>query len=757
MSPAAFFSFGLLLARRRWLVLGLWTLALLLMLPLAPRVTSALQAGGFSARDLEATRASAVLSDLFGFSPAAVLVVFSSDTLAADDPRYRAAVDQALADVRTMPEVAQVVTPNDSPRQIAADRHTSYAVLSMRSLPEDFRVFLPELRRRLHPTVLETVLTGAPVFYSDIQEVTERDLRRAEMISLPFAALALVLVFGSLVAAAVPGVVGGTTVVVTLGLMVLLAQLTPLSIFALNLVTMLGLGLGIDYSLFLASRFREELRRTGDLAGAVAVAEATAGRAVLFSGLTVLLGLLALMTFDFMALRSIGLAGSLVVALSLLAALTLLPALLAALGPRIDALRVPWPTRAMGRVAAAEHRGFWARLAHVVMAHPWRVMLPVVALLVALGLPFLRVQFGAPDATILPPGVESRRAFDLLQQRFGAGEFSPILIVLQGDASPLRPDNIPPLLDYVRRLEADPRVERVDSALSLDPRLTVEQYQLLYRQPDRIGDGYARAMVQRTVRGNTLVLQVVSRYGQTDDRSKELVRQIRATPPPSGMRALVGGGTAGVLDYADRLYWDFPRALVLVLAATYVVLFLSFRSVLLPLKAIAMNTLSLLASYGALVVVFQEGALRGLLGIPALGFVEASLPIVMFCVLFGLSMDYEVFLLSRVREAYEASGDNAASVALGLERSGRIITSAALIIVLVSGSFVFADIALIKALGLGTAIAVLLDATVVRALLVPATMRLLGDWNWWLPGGERRRLARRGTGLRGEQGILPPS
>jgi RND superfamily putative drug exporter len=228
-----------------------------------------------------------------------------------------------------------------------------------------------------------------------------------------------------------------------------------------------------------------------------------------------------------------------------------------------------------------------------------------------------------------------------------------------------------------------------------------------------------------------------------DDRTKDLVRQIRATPPPAGMRVLVAGGTAGVVDYADQLFRDFPRALVLVLVATYVVLLLTFRSVLLPLKAIGINTLSLLASYGALVVVFQDGALAGTLGIRPLGFVEASLPIVMFCVLFGLSMDYEVFLLSRVREAYLHGRDNTASVALGLERSGGIITSAALIIVLVSGSFVFADIALIKALGLGTAIAVLLDATVVRALLVPATMRLLGDWNWWAPAW---LLGARGSG-----------
>jgi RND superfamily putative drug exporter len=269
--------------------------------------------------------------------------------------------------------------------------------------------------------------------------------------------------------------------------------------------------------------------------------------------------------------------------------------------------------------------------------------------------------------------------------------------------------------------------------VSLDPRITPQQYALIYADPNRISDGYAQVAAQATVRQDTVLATVVSRFGQTDDRSKELVRAIRATPPPSGLRLLVGGGTAGVIDYADRLYQQFPRAAVLIVLAIYLVLLRTFGSVVLPLKAVVMNALSIVASYGALVVIFQDGALSGLLHFQPLGYVEASLPIIMFCVLFGLSMDYEVFLLSRVQEAHLDGCDNATSVARGLERSGRIITSAAAIVVLVSFSFVAADIVLIKALGLGTAIAVFLDASLVRALLVPATMRLLGEWNWWAP------------------------
>src|SRR5919198_3705298 len=400
-----------------------------------------------------------------------------------------------------------------------------------------------------------------------------------------------------------------------------------------------------------------------------------------------------------------------------------------------DLLAIGPLAAAAARAGQAGQNGFWARLARLVMARPVVFLVPLLALLIGLGLPFLRVEFGAPDASILPTDVQSRRGFDLLRSHWGEGELSPMLLVFQTSdgSSALRPDHLPGLVDFIRRVQADPRVARVQSAISLDPRLSVQQYQLLYADAEHIGDLYARAAVQASVRGDVLVARVPSRYGQTDDRSKDLVRAMRATPAPPGVHLLVSGGTAGVVDYADRLYAQFPAAALFVVCAIYLVLLFTFRSVVIPAKAIVMNVLSILASYGALVVIFQEGALADVLHFRPLGFVEASLPILMFCVLFGLSMDYEVFLLSRIQEAHVRGADNPSSVARGLERSGRIITSAAAIVVLVSLSFVAADIVLIKALGLGTAIAVFLDATVVRALLVPATMRLLGDWNWWSP------------------------
>ncbi|HLZ30600.1 MAG TPA: MMPL family transporter [Chloroflexota bacterium] len=736
-------------------MLAIWGLVLVLALPIVPRVLRSLTAGGFTSPDLEAFRAGQLLADRFGSNPSSLFLVYDDPggALSATDPRFFDQVEQSLVDVRQLPFVERVVTAAANPRQVAPDGRAQYATLTLAAGADNVSEVVPGIERALHPTEsnLQVTLTGAPVFYQDIFDVTERDLRRAELLSIPAAAVALVLVFGSIVAGAVPGLVGGTAVAVTLAIMVLLSQVFELSIFSLNLATMLGLGLGIDYSLFVVSRFREESALGASVERAVAWSIATAGRAVLFSGATVMIGLLALLTFDITALRSMGIAGALVVGISILAALTLLPALLGMLGPRIDAFMIGPLAASNARIGnhrvgfggvrgANIDRGFWSRLARFVMARPVLVLVPLLALLIGLGLPFLRVEFGAPDASILPTDVQSRRGFDLLRTHWGDGELSPVLLVFQttDGSSPLQPDHIQALAEFMRRVQADPDVARTESVVSLDPRITPEQYALIYADPNRIADGYGQAAARATVRGDTLLADVTSRFGQTDKRAKDLVRAIRATPPPAGFRLLVGGGTAGVIDYADRLYDQFPRAAIVIVLAIYVVLLRTFGSVVIPIKAVAMNALSILASYGALVVIFQEGALADLLHFQPLGFVEASLPIVMFCVLFGLSMDYEVFLLSRIQEAHLDGADNATSVARGLERSGRIITSAAAIVVLVSLSFVAADIVLIKALGLGTAIAVFLDATVVRALLVPATMRLLGEWNWWAPGWLRR-------------------
>jgi RND superfamily putative drug exporter len=611
---------------------------------------------------------------------------------------------------------------------------------------------LPELERRIQKVPdLQSSIGGGPVFYGDIQAVSERDLRRAEILAFPFAIIALLFVFRSVVAALLPAAVGGFAVVVALAFIFVLGHFTELSIYVLNMTTLLGLGLGVDYSLFMVSRFREEVAGGYPIEDAVAMTVATAGRAVIFSGLTVSIGLLGLTFIRTTMMHSVGVGGILVVLLAVLAAMTLLPALLAIVGLRINAfpVRIPqlrWRSLLLrmqgsqGEVVRDEQHGFWYRLSQLVMHYPLRVFFPVLLLLIGFGLPFLNVRFSGPDAAILPSDVPSRASYDLLVQHFKQSEEVPVLLAVQTHGPVLSKENIAALYSYVRRLEADPRVERVDSVVSADPRLTLEQYESFYAHPQLVTDPYLGVVLRSTVSGDTVLVAVISKYGMLDARSEALVQTIRNTDPGHGMKILVDGGTAGNIDYVTSLYSDFPTAILIVAITTYVVLLLLFRSLVLPLKALIMNTLSILASYGALVIIFQNGFLHQLFGFSPLGFVEASSPILLFCSLFGLSMDYEVFLLSRIQEAFWQTGDNRRAVALGLQRSGSIITSAAAIVVVVCIAFVTADMIIVKALGLGMALAVIIDATLVRGLLVPATMRLLGDWNWWLPfvGIQRR-------------------
>ncbi len=715
-------------------------------LPFAPQANQVLQSGGFVSPDAESQKAIDLLVQKIHLNPTIVQIILTSNRYSADQPEFAQEAEQTISHLRSWSEVASIITFLDNPRQISLDRKAAYIDILLKTDPETAPKYLPELQTRLQATAdLKYSVGGPAVFYEDIQTVSERDLRRAELLAFPFAIVALLFVFRSVVASILPALVGGCAVVIALALIFGLGHITPLSIFVLNITTLFGLGLGVDYSLFIVSRFREELIRGRGVDEAVVVAIATAGRAVACSGLTVSIGLLGLTFIRINMLRSVGMGGVLVVMLALLAALTLLPALLSIIGLRVNALPMRLP-RLWGRKAGAAalegsggqetrepQHGFWYRLSEFVMRYPIRVFVPVLLLLLSFGLPFIFVRFSAPDASILPADVPSRQAYDLLAQRFNDRETTLIIMAVQTQGNVMSRENITNLYSYIRRIEADPRVQRVDSIVSADPRFTLAQYQLLYTNPQLLADPYLVALVKSSVAGDTTMIQVISKYGMVDARSQGIVQAIRNTSPGHGIRVLVDGGTAGDMDYVNSLYSDFPLALFVVSASTLVVLFLLFRSIVLPIKAILMNTLSILASYGALVVIFQNGFLHQLLNFTPLGFVEASSPILLFCSLFGLSMDYEVFLLSRVQEAFWQTGDNRKAVALGLQRSGGIITSAAVIVIVVSACFATADMILVKALGLGMALAVLLDATLVRGLLVPATMRLLGDWNWWLP------------------------
>jgi RND superfamily putative drug exporter len=738
------------------LVIGAWVLIGFCALPFAPQAPGALQAGGFDLPTLESARSRAALESELGAPPSALVLAISSSTLTPGTPQFETAAQRAVAGVARAPHVVGSRSHLIAPTQVNVEKKIVYDVILLDLKPDDSPAALEGIQAALvEVDGIEVALAGGPSFYADIQIVSETDLQRSELISLPLAAIVLLLVFGSAVAAGLPLAVGGATVLVALAAIFGIAQATRMSIFVLNLTTLLGLGLGVDYSLLLVSRFREELGRGAKLGDAVQRTVSTAGRAVFFSGVTVMLGLAGLALFDFAILRSIGIAGAITVAIAVASSVTLMPAILSLLGPRVNRLAI----RRLGSGKVNE-RGPWARLARAVMRRPLAVALPTLALLIALGTPWLGVRFNAPDGSILPERVPSRQALDALTDAFGEGSFSPMTAAVRTDGPVTSAANIKLLYDWVQALQADPRVARVDSIVSIDPRLTLTQYQLLYSSssfdsatpPDR----YAAQILSFTTAGDLTTVSITPTNGPNRPESRALVGELRAahpgtigagTPsaitPPAGLNALIGGGAAEIVDVVDTISSEFPRTAAVVILATLLILAVLLRSIVLPIKAVVMNTLSILASFGALVWIFQDGNLSALLGFAPLGFVETTIPVILFCVLFGLSMDYEVFLLTRMREIYDRTGDNAAAVAGGLERSGRIITSAALIVVVVAGSFVFAEIVLIKALGVGVAIAVALDATIVRALLVPATMRLFGKWNWWAPRWMERLLSGR--------------
>jgi RND superfamily putative drug exporter len=738
------------------LVIGAWVLIVLCALPFAPQAPGALQAGGFDLPTLESARSRAALESELGAPPSALVLAISSSTLTPGTVEFETAAQRAVAGVASAPHVVGSRSHLIAPTQINVEKKIVYDVILLDLKPDDSPAALKGIQSALvEVDGIKVAIAGGPSFYADIQSVSETDLQRSELISLPLAAVVLLLVFGSAVAAGLPLAVGGATVIVSLAAIFGVAQATRMSIFVLNLTTLLGLGLGVDYSLLLVSRFREELGRGAKLGDAVQRTVATAGRAVFFSGVTVMLGLAGLALFDFAILRSIGIAGAITVAIAVASSVTLMPAILSLLGPRVNRLAI----RRLGNGRVNE-RGPWARLARAVMRRPVAVALPTLALLIALGTPWLGVRFNAPDGSILPERVPSRQALDALTDAFGEGSFSPMTAAVRTDGPVTSAANIKLLYDWVQALQADPRVARVDSIVSIDPRLTLTQYQLLYSSssfdsatpPDR----YAAQILSLTTAGDLTTVSITPTNGPNRPESRALVGELRAahpgsigagTPsaitPPVGLNALIGGGAAEIVDVVDTISGEFPRTAAVVILATLLILAVLLRSIVLPVKAVVMNVLSILASFGALVWIFQEGNLSAILGFAPLGFVETTIPVILFCVLFGLSMDYEVFLLTRMREIYDRTGDNTAAVAGGLERSGRIITSAALIVVVVAGSFVFAEIVLIKALGVGVAIAVALDATIVRALLVPATMRLFGKWNWWAPRWMKRLLSGR--------------
>jgi len=711
-----FEAWGHTVYRRRRLVLVIAALGVIFAAVWGTGVFGALQSAGvFNDPGSQSQRATDLATRAFGRDSADVVVLYRSNSLTVHDAAYRAAVTRALGALPREQVTSAVSYWSTGSAQFASTNgHETYAVLRLAGADDAAQIkSFDAIRNKLAAPGLTERAGGQIPTEEAINKQVTADIGRAESISMPVLLILLLVIFGSLAAASLPLAIGGIAILGSFTALRLLTLGTDVSIYSINITTILGLGLGIDYGLFMVARFREELRRQPTVDAALARTVATAGRTVAVSGVTVAVALASLMLFPEMFLRSMGYGGVATVLVDMLAALTVMPALLAVLGHRVNALRIRRSVRAPSGsgTSAEETSGAWYRIGRSVMRRPVAYVVVIVVALLALGSPFRHITWGGTDARALPASAAPHLVQDALTQDFPANSTTPIEAVVRFGAPATGPAQQAALAGYVGRVAHLPGV-------------TSAQVTGVRGDVARVDFRYAANAVSAAARA--------------------LVTRVRSVPGPAGAQVFVGGATAALVDELGSLGATLPWMALVVGLATFVLLFLAFGSVVLPVKAIVMNVLSLSATFGVIVWIFQEGHLSGLLGFTATGTIDPTMPILMLAIIFGLSMDYEVFLLSRIRERYDLTGDNTASVAGGLQRTGGIITSLGLLLVIVVGAFSASGITFIKLMGVGMIVALIIDATVVRVLLVPATMRLLGAANWWLPRPLRRVYARYG-------------
>ena len=727
--PTLFSRLGSFSYRRRWWVIAAWLILFAASMPLLGKLSERLSQGGFEVPGSQSERATLLGREFRGQHDISSTLVLWSETKDAQDPAFRAQFGRVRAALLQAPGVDAVSDPYAQPEvSISPDGKTLVAEVGLSDNQDEALRHAEALNEataeasKADPSV-HALLTGDAPFYAAFTETTTHDLERAERIALPLSLLILVLAFGSLVAAGLPLGLALLSLVVTFGIISIVAASTTVSIFTQNIASMIGIGVGIDYSLFLLTRFREERAMERSTADAVAAATATSGKAVFVSALTVVVSLSGILLVDIAAMRSMGLGAMIAVSVAAAAALTLLPALLSLLGPRVD----KWAIRR--RRSVGEVSGGWHRWATAVMRRPWLALLGSTAIVTVLAFPALHLKLGSSGPDIFPPEAGPRRAAEVTARAFGEGQISPVQVYLEG------PRGVDPgtVARITQQLSDDPEVLRVISLTTvLPPDLPPEQAEAFLASAE--GRAVASQFVARD--GTLARFSVITAHGPQAEENEVFIDRLRQRLTqlvPPGTETVVGGSPALNVDINREMESNIIPVVAFVLVLSFLLLMLFFRSLLLPLKAIVMNAASVLAAYGLLVFVFQDGHFQEMLGFTSTGHIEVFIPLFLFSILFGLSMDYEVFLLARIREEYLRTGDNTEAVGWGLEHTGRIITSAAAIMVTVFGAFAFASLVPIKAMGFGLAVAVFLDATLIRIILVPAAMRLMGKWNWWLP------------------------
>jgi uncharacterized membrane protein YdfJ with MMPL/SSD domain len=666
--------------------------------------------------DTESARADELV-EATGFRETSVVVLVEDAPVSA--PAGRRRVAEIERELESRPDVAAVGGYLDTRSRdfLSRDRDATFLAVSLNTLDDGDRQDAAEAIADSLDDEPGVSVGGPAAVDAQVNEQVESDLQRAELIAFPLLFLLSLLFFRSVVAALLPLMIGALAIVGTFALLRAASEVGSISIFALNLTTGLGLGLAIDYSLFVVSRYREEIAKTGPGLEAMRRTMATAGRTVLFSSLTVAVALASLLVFPQRFLYSMGMGGAMVALLAALITLTVLPAVLALLGERVNSLAPRFLQRRAEREARPASAGFWYRLSRFVMRRPVPIATACATLLIVAGVPFLGIKFTAPDARVLPEDLSARQVDDAIRAEFPPFRDTPIQVVVDGG----------------RAADAASLLAGVESV-----------------------PGVAAVNPPRRLSGGVILVEAVSANPSVSDASRETVERMRDLPAPPGSRVLVSGQTARFLDFQDSLVDldHIPVALAIVVGATLAILFVMTGSAILSVKALVMNVLNLSAVFGILVLIFQDGRLEGALDYSSQGAIDQTEPILIFAVAFGLSTDYAVFLLSRIKEARDGGAPDREAVAMGLERTGRIVTSAAVLFAIAIGAFATSELVFIKQYGVGVALAVLIDATIIRALLVPSLMELLGKRNWWAPAplrGLHRRIGLAESGARPER------
>lgn len=745
----------------RWVVIGVW-IALFAVSVVATPFLEDVLTGSFSNPDAPSQQADALIQQKFQQGPTTLLIVFKSADLEATSAEFQAAEKRALEGLTAgrIPYLLSVQTyaTTGNPQLLSKDGKSSVAVLNFDAPMQTVQKEIKTIREALKDTRLSAYVTGEPAINSDLTDYSFSDLQKVELYGLPVALVALIFVFGSLVSAALPVITGGLAVTVTLGAMYLLGQASKLSIFSMNTATLLGLAVAIDYALFIVWRFREELHRGASVKDAVIVTTARAGRSVFYSGVAVMVGVVGLVFFPSPGLRSIGIGGALVVFFSVAASVTFMPALLAVLSHRVDSLPVI-------RLQAAHEGRFSRWWARTVLRRPWAAIAGALVVAVLIAWPAATMKMQMTSASTLPTAAESRQGMEILDKEFDREALSPIAVLLTwDDEGPIDMIRAAALFTYGQQLMALDGVRAVQSPFTVgglsDPAALVAlwtQFEQLLNDPDGFvvpaegitlesGETITAAqleqfkqLVKATVAPGVAQYYVVSEYPPASGESRGLVERVLASDVPGGYDLHVTGETAYSYDFFRELSDWFPWVFAWVVIVSLIVFLLLLRSVLLPLVAVIVNLFTIAMSYGVLVFLFQGDRFERVLRITSTGAIDIVIPVVLLCVLFGITMDYAVFMLTRMHERWNRSGDNRESVVTGVVRTGRIIVSAALLVVIVTGAFAFTNIAETKMLGLGIALAIIADTIVIRLTLLPAIMSYLGRANWWWPTRGRPR------------------